>query len=533
MGLSPGTLDPARSGVSRRAFLAALGLGGVGVAMAACAAENAITTAVQASDRIGYADPEVAAAEAARFSSGRAVDVTVTAALAAFGLAGRQVSARSYGDGPVGPEIRASLGDELRVHHVNALDEETVIHWHGIQIRNDMDGAPPLTGENVAPGGSYDYAFRLPHAGTYWYHSHSGLQADEAMLGALIVEDPKDPYGADVDLVVVLDDWTVGHGPSPEDLLRALNPALGGHAGHGGHGGHQGHGSVTTTTTTPVDPEAMARTAGPHPESVELGGMTQHISYPVHLINGRPTADAEPLVAPPGATARLRIINAAAETPYRVAVGGRMMRVIETDGFPCEPVDAASVLVGMAQRVDVLVEVGSGTWPVVARVEGTDDFVATTLRSRDSVTSVDLARSGRIPELDRTPVQDSGLRATEASALPARSPDRTFRLELIQSPSDYVWGIAGPDVGKVTMRTGERIRVEMTNNTTMWHPMHLHGHTFGVPEYGGLRRDTVIIHPGQNLAFEFDADNPGAWMFHCHNAYHLDAGMTTNFYYER
>jgi FtsP/CotA-like multicopper oxidase with cupredoxin domain len=83
------------------------------------------------------------------------------------------------------------------------------------------------------------------------------------------------------------------------------------------------------------------------------------------------------------------------------------------------------------------------------------------------------------------------------------------------------------------MRTGERIRIEMTNSTSMWHPMHLHGHTFDVPEHGRLRRDTVIIHPGQSLAFEFDADNPGAWMFHCHNAYHLDAGMTTNFYYER
>src|SRR5690606_18678210 len=96
---------------------------------------------------------------------------------------------------------------------------------------------------------------------------------------------------------------------------------------------------------------------------------------------------------------RLRIINAAAETPYRVAVGGRTMRVVETDGFPCRPVEARSVLVGMAQRVDVLVDVDSGTWPVVARVEGSDDFVATTLRTRDSVTTIDPSRSGNIDEL--------------------------------------------------------------------------------------------------------------------------------------
>lgn len=530
MGRTTGVLPAPAPDVNRRAFLAALGLGGVGLAMAACGAEAAVTSAIRASDRIGYSDPEVGQAEAARFSSGRVVDVAVPAVAATFGLGGRHVTAKAYGEGPVGPEIRASLGDRLRVRHTNLLHEETIIHWHGIQLRNDMDGAPPLTGETVAPGGEFEYSFTLPHAGTYWYHSHSGLQADEGMLGALVVEDPQDRYGADVDHVLVLDDWTVGHGPTPDDLLRALNPALGGHSGHGAHAGH---GSTSTAAARAVDPDALARTAGPHPESSALGGMTQHIAYPLHLINGRPSEEAEPVTVPPRSTVRLRIINAAAETPYRVAVGGKSMRVIETDGFPCEPVETRSVLVGMAQRVDVLVDVDSGTWPIVARVEGTDTFAATTLRTRDSATTVDPTKAGDIAELSSTPVQDSDLRATEASRLDDRQADRTFRLELIQSPEDYVWGIAGPDVGKVSMKTGERIRVEMTNKTDMWHPMHLHGHTFGVPEYGGLRRDTVIIHPGQELAFEFDADNPGAWMFHCHNAYHLDAGMTTNFYYER
>ena len=530
MRRTTGVLPPLAPDVNRRAFLAALGMGGVGLAMAACGAEKAVTSAVRAPDRIGYSDPEIEAAEAVRYSSGRVVDVAVPAVAATFGLAGRQVTAKAYGEGPVGPEIRASLGDRLRVTHSNLLDEETIIHWHGIQLRNDMDGAPPLTGEMVAPGGDFEYSFLLPHAGTYWYHSHSGLQADEAMLGALVVEDPDDQYGADVDHVILIDDWTVGFGPSPDELLRALNPALGGHAGHGGHSGKS---AATTTAARAVDPDALARTSGPYVRSAALGGMVQHIAYPMHLINGRPSAEAEPVTVPPRSTVRLRLINAAAETPYRVAVGGKTMRIIETDGFPCEPVEADSVLLGMAQRVDVLVDADSGTWPIVASAEGSDAFVATTLRTQDSATTVDPTRAGDISELVSTPVQDSDLEATDASRLDAREADRTFRLELIQSPEDYVWGIAGPDVGKVSFKTGERIRVEMTNKTDMWHPMHLHGHTFGVPGYGGLRRDTVIIHPGRELAFEFDADNPGAWMFHCHNAYHLDAGMTTNFYYER
>ena len=73
----------------------------------------------------------------------------------------------------------------------------------------------------------------------------------------------------------------------------------------------------------------------------------------------------------------------------------------------------------------------------------------------------------------------------------------------------------------------------MVNSSPMWHPMHTHGHTFAVPGYGGLRRDTVNVLPGTELAIEFDADNPGEWMFHCHNAYHFEAGMTANLRYIR
>ena len=93
--------------------------------------------------------------------------------------------------------------------------------------------------------------------------------------------------------------------------------------------------------------------------------------------------------------------------------------------------------------------------------------------------------------------------------------------------------MAGPDAGKLVMKQGERIRITMNNTSSMWHPMHTHGHTFAVPEYGGLRRDTVNVLPGSSLAIEFDADNPGEWMFHCHNAYHFEAGMTANLMYIR
>lgn len=530
--------------LSRRAFIAGVGITGTGIALVACSGGDGDSSSTGGSDRIEFGDSEIDDVESERPSSGNVVKVAIAASVASFSVGGQNVEAKSYlGEGdssseggsgsvPIGPEIRASVGDLLQVTHDNELDEDTIIHWHGLHLRNDMDGAPPLTGPQVLPGTGMDYEFLLDHPGTYWYHSHSGLQADEAMLGALIVEDPDDPYHeVDEEHVIILDDWITGFGASPDEILQALNPALGGHAGHGGHG------TATPAPTTGASEPTLAaldRTAGPYPESEELGGMTQHIAYPTHLMNGYTTDDARPIAAGTGSTVRLRIINAAAETPYRFAIGGHTMTVIETDGFACEPTKAESVIVGMAQRVDVLVELDdSGSWPIVAQVEGTDEFVATELRAGDG-DNIDLSSAGSIAELASTPLQDNnGLVAAERTMLEDKEPDRTFQLELIQSEEDYVWGIGGPDVGNIDMKMGERIRVKMVNDTDMWHPMHLHGHTFSLPDFGGLRRDTVIIHPNETVVFEFDADNPGGWMFHCHNAYHLDAGMTTNFYYER
>lgn len=558
-------VDPARvtsmslsRPLSRRGFLGALGLAGAGVALVACSdgnsgSGNSGSGSTDTSNRILFGDDEITATENARYHSGKTVEATIAAVMANFTVDGKTVMASAYADGtnpatvPTGPEVRASYGDEVKVRHVNTLDTETVIHWHGIHIRNDMDGAPPLTGEAAAAGATLDYNFIVDHPGTYWYHSHSGLQADEAMLGALIVEDPEDPYKADADHVIILDDWVCGRDTMPSDILGALNPALAGHAASGSAHAHHSGGATasgaaaSSAAATPQVPEAAKKlVAGRFAESKELGGMVQHIAYPTHLINGRSTADAKALSGKSGKV-RLRIINAAGETPYRFAVAGKTMTVIETDGYAASQVEASSIIIGMAQRIDVLIDLDDEAVPFVAVPEGTGRpsqagaFVATTVKADGAadLPAAALASAAGAAELKKTPLQDKDFSAADSAKLEKRNPDRSYKLELIQSDDAYVWGIAGEDVGKITMKTGERISIEMTNSTDMWHPMHLHGHTFSVPDFGGLRRDTLIIQPKETLTFEFDADNPGGWMFHCHNAYHLDAGMTTNFYYER
>ena len=100
--------------------------------------------------------------------------------------------------------------------------------------------------------------------------------------------------------------------------------------------------------------------------------------------------------------------------------------------------------------------------------------------------------------------------------------------------SNYRWTInekAFPKTDPLRIREGEGVRMTLDNRSTMWHPMHLHGHTFTLRS--GVRKDTVIVKPGQRIPVEFTADNPGQWMLHCHNVYHQEAGMSTVLSYRK
>ncbi|AWZ23374.1 MULTISPECIES: multicopper oxidase family protein [Rhodococcus] len=521
--------------LARRRFLrlgtlgvGAVGLGALGFGATACSSGTSGQQAVATElDYIRPTDPEVAAAEAARATSGATAAFALAAGVGAVDLGGRIVNTWTYGGAAVAPELRLSKGDRVRVSVDNGLPQETTLHWHGIRIRNDMDGAAPVTQEPIgADGGRFEYDFVAPDPGTYWYHSHSGLQADRGLFGAMIIEDPNDATGADADAVLVLDDWVDGLGTTPDAVLAALNPQVAGH-------GHAGHGSGPAEYTDADASVAQQITSAGHGDSVPLGGMTQHIAYPLHLINGRPPNDPAVVEAAAGQRLRLRVVNAAAETPYRFAVAGHELTVVAVDGFDVQPTTADTVILGMAQRVDVLVTVRSGAWPIVAKVEGRDGYASTVLRSHDAVPMSNPDVGCDIPELNGRLVTESELRPAESVLLEKRDVDRDYRVELIQAGDRYVWGMAGPDAGRLVMKEGERIRITMVNSSPMWHPMHTHGHTFAVPGYGGLRRDTVNVLPGTELAIEFDADNPGEWMFHCHNAYHFEAGMTANLRYIR
>jgi FtsP/CotA-like multicopper oxidase with cupredoxin domain len=207
------------------------------------------------------------------------------------------------------------------------------------------------------------------------------------------------------------------------------------------------------------------------------------------------------------------------------------MTITHSDGFPVVPFDVDAFVIGMGERYDVTIDVQSGAWPIIALAEGKDARAAAVLRTVDAVATATPDLNSAISELDGVWLRYADLRAAPNAALtlPSELPSRT--LKLTGGMGRYDWGIDGRPFGEHTpieVEQGGWLSLVFENTTTMWHPIHLHGHT---PQLGvspaGARKDTVNVLPGTSVALTFPANNPGEWMLHCHNAYHLEAGMAT------
>lgn len=407
------------------------------------------------------------------------------------------------------PLFRATAGDRLQITVDNELPTSTSVHWHGIRLANAADGVPGVTQTPIEAGQSFTYEFTAPDPGTYFFHPHSGVQIDRGLYAPLIIDDPAEPGGYDAEWIVVLDDWTDGVGTSPDDILAsfaAQNGTVTTGMNHGTMGG-MGHGSMNS----PLD---------------DAGD----VDYPYYLVNGRVPAAPATFSGKPGQRVRIRFVNAAADTIFRIALGGHVLTVTHADGFPVKPTEARSLFIAMGERYDVTVTLADGVFPLVARPEGkngTGWAVVTTGSGTPPTPGI------LVSELD-TPLDSRQLSATDAALLPARDPDSTLDLQLNGQMEPYAWGLNGQVFGQDTplaVTQGQRLRLRMTNMTMMSHPMHIHGHTWGLPGNGGLRKDTVLVLPMQTVEADLQADNPGQWMLHCHNIYHAEIGMMTSLKY--
>jgi multicopper oxidase len=326
----------------------------------------------------------------------------------------------------------------------------------------------------------------------------------------------------------------------------------GGHDGHGGmdHGGHDGHVMDHSRPLVRAEPDADpgAPKPGPPPTGTSigvpgpamgllssplLGGDAGDVAYAVHLINGRPPQDRPTFLAPARGRTLLRIINAGSDTAYRFAIGGHRLTVVQTDGFPIQPVEVDTIMIGMGERYDVVVTAQSGAWPIVAVAEGKLAAAVAVLRTTDSLQSAPPPVETLPFELARRMLDYGSLRATESVRFDRES-ETTIDVDLAGDMATYEWAINGAGKGPIEIEEGARVRFNLKNSTTMWHPVHLHGHTFALGNHpGGARKDTVNVLPGETVPIDFIADNPGQWMMHCHNTYHFESGMMATVSYVR
>ncbi len=495
--------------LSRREMLIA---GGGMLVLAACG--SASSTSGPGGVSVEASDPAIERRDALRRQPGApTVASTINAAPVTVNIGGRDVSTWAFGERPGAGGIRAKVGDLVEATFMNGLTSGNTLHWHGIALRNDMDGVHDLTQMSVEPSGKFTYRFTVPDAGTYWFHPHMGLELDRGLYAPLIVEDPNDPVASDVDVTLMLDDWLDGYGRTQEEVLAELQSS-GGHSGHMGNMGSSG---------------GMGDMGSSGGMGSMMGGLTGDVTYPLHVINGRAPSERETIEAKPGQRVRIRLINAGSDTAYRVAVGGHRLTVTHADGFPVEPVEVDTVVLGMGERYDVVVVAGSGSFPIVAVPEGkTDPAGEAVLRTTSTATAPTVG--SRPSELAGRELGYSDLVATDAARLPSKNPDRSTIIHLTANSSGYVHGIDGrsfPDTAPITVAEGERLRLKIVNQTMMFHPVHLHGHTFQMVGTGSARKDTVNVLPMSAVEVDIAADNPGQWMLHCHNTYHLETGMAT------
>ncbi len=371
---------------------------------------------------------------------------------------------------------------------------------------------PYISAPPIAPGQAADFKFPAKPTGTRFMHSHFGLQEQKLLAAPLIVRETAAIKSGVQEVVVLLQDFSWTNPTALFEALRKPKPEMA-MAGGG-----------MNMASMPGNKMDMAK-----PD-------LNDITYDAFLANDRTLADPQVVDVAKNTDVRLRLINAASSTNFWIDLGALTGTLLSVDGNPVAPLQARQFPLGIAQRADILVRVADQAVPVLARGEGRTLQTGVILRPPGAVVAK-IANDGS----EATPAVgfqlESQLRASEP--LPSRPVDNSVPVDLTGNMAAYVWGMQVHGLGgaPVTVKRGQRVELAMRNLTMMSHPMHLHGHNFQVTEIDGQRlagavRDTVLVPPQATVKVVLDADNPGLWAYHCHNLYHMEAGMFSTVVYE-
>lgn len=482
---------------------------------------------------------------------------------------GKEKHAMSVNGSIPGPTLYFKEGDTARINIKNNMNVNTSVHWHGLLLPNRQDGVSYLTTPPIVPGMTYTYEFPIKHSGTYWYHSHTGLQEQKGVYGSIVIE-PKEKRSdieePEIEQVIVLSDWT---DQDPHEVLRDLKKGS----------EYQSFKKGSTQTVLGVIQnkaimENLKRSLRRMPP-MDISD----VAYDAFLINGQPKST---LKLERRKKVRLRIINAGASTYFYLNYAGGDMEIISADGVDVEPLEKDSILIAVAETYDVIVTVpkegayefrataqdGSGhaslfigegeqvlaqdiPKPNLYKMDHSQMMMGSNTETDHSKMEMDHSMHGDMQhesmdmpgEMKMTgnprplpPYKD--LRALESTELPSQNKDRVVVLNLTGDMERYVWSINGMTLNendKILIRKGENVTFVMNNKTMMHHPMHLHGHFFRVlndqGEYSPLKH-TVDVAPLSTTVIEFEANEEKDWFFHCHVLYHMKSGMSRIVSYE-
>jgi CopA family copper-resistance protein len=502
-------------------------------------------------------------------------------------ITGRKAVATAVNDAVPGPILRWKEGDTVTLNVTNRLKVPTSIHWHGIRSPTGMDGVPGLSFSGIGPGQTFTYRIPLHQSGTYWYHSHSGLQEQTGLYGAIVIE-PKDGYADkfDRDYVVLLSDWS---DEEPETIVSNLKL----------QSDYYNYGRRTLGTfIADASKDGLKKTISDRlmwgkmrmspTDIADVTGSTY-----TYLLNGQgPGANWTGLFHP-GERVRLRFINGSSMTFFDVRIPGLKMSVVQADGNDVVPVAVDEFRIGVAETYDAIVEPGNGAYTIFAQSQDRSGFARGTLTSREGLTAevpamdprpmrtmtdmgmgdmagMDMSTGGKADDsmagmkmdaaggklkpgvevdnvamagADRMAEAGDGLngnarrvlRYTDLRArIPGddpRPPSRTIELHLTGNMMRYIWGFDGKKFSEsesIRLVLNERVRFTLVNDTMMEHPVHLHGLWSELDNGQGDYRPykhTVIVKPGETLSYLVTADEPGLWAYHCHLLYHMEMGM--------
>lgn len=405
-----------------------------------------------------------------------------------------------------GPALRVKRGQDVWFQLRNGLPQPTTIHWHGIRIDNAMDGVAHLTQHAVEPGDSFDYRFRVPDAGTYWYHPHhlSWEQVARGLYGVLIVEEDEPP-DVDQDLFLVADDWRLREdGQIDTESFGNLHDIA--HAGRLGN---------------------------------------------VLTLNGQPMADI-PVKA--GERIRMRLLNSCNARVLKLRFEDAEARLIALDGQPVPPASLANgeLEIAPAQRADLLLTMTGDPGDRSAITENSSDRLVAGHFTYHAAARVEREHAPlRLAENDlAAPRMDDELKVdlVMAGGAMGQLQEAAYKGEImglrdLARQHGMVWAMNGiaamPEKPLFSVPRGRSVSVRMVNESRWPHAMHFHGHHFReMPEVGtekpgtgrpGPWRDTLLVGREETRTVSFVADNPGKWMIHCHMLEHQAGGMGTWF----